>query len=205
MSLHVLEHPLADHILALLRDTNTGAAQFRTLSTQITTLLVVEATRDIQVRTVDVETPMERAECRKLAVPFATIAIVRAGMSMIDAVVSLLPSVSVGFVGMERDEETAEARSYYCKLPPLDGKRVLLVDPMLATGGSALQALDLIYANGAGEVSFLNIVAAPEGVGKIDERFPDVAIYTAALDRELNDRKYILPGLGDFGDRLYGT
>jgi uracil phosphoribosyltransferase len=148
---------------------------------------------------------MERTECRKLAVAFATVAIVRAGMSMIDAVVNLLPSVSVGFVGMERDEETAEARSYYCKLPPLGGKRVLLVDPMLATGGSALQALDLIYGNGAGEVSFLNIVAAPEGVRKIEESFPDVAIYTAALDRELNSRNYILPGLGDFGDRLYGT
>ena len=205
MSLQILNHPLAHHILALLRDQDTKEAHFRALSTQITTLLVTEATRDVPLRAVEVKTPMETTQCRNISVSFSVVAIVRAGMSMIDAVIDLLPSVSVGFVGMERDEETAEAHGYYCKLPPLAGKRVLLVDPMLATGGSAIQALELVYANGATDVSFLNIVAAPEGVASVSERFPEVDIYTAALDRELNDRKYILPGLGDFGDRLYGT
>ncbi len=205
MSLHVLNHPVAGHILSLLRDENTGSAQFRNLSRQVTSLLVMEATRDLPTEPVEIKTPLETTQCRKLAVTVVVVAIVRAGMSMVDTIVDLLPSVAVGFIGMERDEETAEAHSYYCKLPPLKNRRVLVVDPMLATGGSAEQVIRMVYDQGATDVYFLNIVAAPEGVKVLRDKFPNLIIYTASLDRELNDKKYILPGLGDFGDRLYGT
>ena len=205
MSLHVLKHPLADHILTLLRDVHTSAAQFRVLSRQVTALLVVEATRDFPTSEVEIKTPMESTRGRRIDIPVVVVAIMRAGVSMVDTIVDLIPSVSVGFIGMERDEETAVARSYYCKLPPLRAHRIVVVDPMLATGGSAEQVIDEIYAREAEEVSFLNIVAAPEGVERLLTKFPKLEIYTAALDRDLNDRKYILPGLGDFGDRLYGT
>jgi len=205
MSLHVLNHPVSNHILSLLRDENTGSAQFRTLSRQVTSLLVMEATRDLPSIPVEVKTPMETAQCRKLAGTVVVVAIVRAGMSMVDTIVDLLPSVAVGFVGMERDEETAQAHSYYCKLPPMENRRVLVVDPMLATGGSAEHVIRMVYEQGATDVNFLNIVAAPEGVEVLQNKFPDLVIYTASLDRELNEKKYILPGLGDFGDRLYVT
>ncbi len=205
MSLHVIKHPVADHILSLLRDERTGAAEFRNLSRQVTSLLVMEATRDLPSVPTEVKTPMETTRCRKLDRTVVVVAIVRAGMSMVETIVDLLPSVAVGFIGMERDEETAEAHSYYCKLPPLKDRRVLVVDPMLATGGSAAQVISMVYDQGATDVNFLNIVAAPEGVKVLQDKFPDLIIYTASLDRELNDKKYILPGLGDFGDRLYGT
>ncbi len=205
MALHVLTHPLVDHILTLLRDERTDAAQFRILSRQVTVLLAVEATRDFPTCEVEIRTPMESTRGRRIDTPVVVVAIVRAGISMVDAIVDLIPSVSVGFIGMERDEETAEARSYYCKLPPLQAHRILVVDPMLATGGSAEHVIHEIYARQAEEVSFLNIVASPEGVERLLSKFPKLKIFTAALDRGLNDRKYILPGLGDFGDRLYGT
>ncbi len=205
MSLHIIRHPVCDHVLSLLRDKNTSSSDFRELSKQVTAILALEATKDLPVATVDIETPLERTQGKQIAVPIVTIAILRAGISMVDTIVNLIPGVSVGFVGMERDEETAEAHSYYCKLPPLEGKRILVVDPMLATGGSSLQSIRMVYDRGGTDVSFLNIVAAPEGVELLQSEFPDLEIYTAALDRELNDQKYILPGLGDFGDRLYGT
>ncbi len=205
MALKVVDHPVCDHVLSLLRNRETSPAEFRTLSRQITAILVLEATRDLPTREVEVVTPMEETQGRQIAVPVVTVAILRAGMSMVDAVVDLIPHVSVGFVGMERDEDTAEASSYYCKLPPLKGKRILVVDPMLATGGSARQVVRRVYNGGGKDVNFLNIVAAPEGVKLLEKEFPELKIYTGALDRELNERKYILPGLGDFGDRLYGT
>lgn len=152
-----------------------------------------------------VDTPLERMEGVQLSKPVVVVAILRAGMGMIESIVSLLPDVSVGYVGMERDEGTAEARSYYCKLPPLKDKRVLVVDPMLATGGSAAKTLQLVYDAGAKDIRFLCVVAAPEGVEQLNSRFPELSVIAGALDRQLNDRKYILPGLGDFGDRLYGT
>ena len=205
MSLHIIRHPVCDHVLSLLRDKNTTSSDFRELSKQVTAILALEATKDLPVATVAIETPLEPTQGKKISVPIVTIAILRAGISMVDTIVDLIPGVSVGFVGMERDEETAEAHSYYCKLPPLEGKRILVVDPMLATGGSSLQSIRMVYDKGGSDVSFLNIVAAPEGVELLQNEFPDLEIYTAALDRELNDQKYILPGLGDFGDRLYGT
>ena len=171
----------------------------------MTSLLVMEATRDLPSIPAEVKTPLEVTQCRKLAGTVVVVAIVRAGMSMVDTIVDLLPSVAVGFVGMERDEETAQAHSYYCKLPPMENRRVLVVDPMLATGGSAEHVIRMVYEQGATDVNFLNIVAAPEGVEVLQNKFPDLIIYTASLDRELNEKKYILPGLGDFGDRLYGT
>ncbi len=205
MALKVVDHPVCDHVLSLLRNRETSPAEFRTLSRQITAILVLEATRDLPTREVEVVTPMEETQGRQIAVPVVTVAILRAGMSMVDAVVDLIPHVSVGFVGMERDEDTAEASSYYCKLPPLKGKRILVVDPMLATWGSARQVVRRVDNGGGKDVNFLNIVAAPEGVKLLEKEFPELKIYTGALDRELNERKYILPGLGDFGDRLYGT
>ena len=205
MSLHIIRHPVCDHVLSLLRDKNTTSSDFRELSKQVTAILALEATKDLPVVTVAIETPLEPTQGKQISVPIVTVAILRAGISMVDTIVNLIPGVSVGFVGMERDEETADAHSYYCKLPPLEGRRILVVDPMLATGGSSLQSIRMVYDKGGTDVSFLNIVAAPEGVELLQNEFPDLEIYTAALDRELNDRKYILPGLGDFGDRLYGT
>jgi len=205
MPTHLLEHPLAAHVLSLLRDKITPPAQFRTLCYQLSLLLALEATRDLATEVRSVETPLETCAGRKLARPLVVVPILRAGLGMVEPIADLFPEVSVGYIGLERDHDTARARSYYCKLPPLQNVRVLLVDPMLATGGSAVQALDVIVARGGTEIDLLNIVASPEGVAAVEKTHPRVRIFTAALDRELNARKYILPGLGDFGDRLYGT
>lgn len=203
--LRTVDHPLAKHILTRLRDRDTSPQAFRALAHQIGLLLALEATRDLATREHVVETPLESHSGRALAKPLAVVPILRAGLGMVQPFVDLFPDVSVGYIGLERDHATAVARSYYQKLPPLAGKRVLAVDPMLATGGSAVQALDALLAAGATELALVCIVAAPEGVKAVETAHPDVPIYAGALDRELNERKYILPGLGDFGDRLYGT
>ena len=205
MSLHVLQHPLAQHVLTHLRDKTTKPVLFRTLSYQISLLLALEATRDLATHEKEIETPLERMRARVLAKPLVVIPILRAGLGMLQPFHDIFPDVSVGYVGLERDHETAIARSYYCKLPPLANARVLVVDPMLATGGSAAQALTLVKAQGATEIGFVCIVAAPEGVETLQQAHPGVPIHAGAVDRQLNSRKYILPGLGDFGDRLYGT
>lgn len=205
MPLHLLDHPLAAHVLTRLRDKTTPPAQFRTLCHQIALLLTLEATRDLAIKPQTVETPLENFAGRALDRPLVVVPILRAGLGMVQPILDLFPDVSVGYIGLERDHDTALARSYYCKLPPLKNTRVLLVDPMLATGGSAVKALDVIYNRGATEVDLLNIVAAPEGVAEVEKHFPKIRIFSGALDRELNAKKYILPGLGDFGDRLYGT
>ena len=205
MPLHLLDHPLAAHVLTRLRDKTTPPAQFRTLCHQIALLLTLEATQDLATRAHTVETPLETFNGRALECPIVVVPILRAGLGMLQPIVDLFPDVSVGYIGLERDHDTALARSYYCKLPPLKNTRVLLVDPMLATGGSAVKALDVIFSRGASEVDLLNIVAAPEGVAVVEKAYPKIRIFSGALDRELNARKYILPGLGDFGDRLYGT
>ncbi|HTJ79991.1 MAG TPA: uracil phosphoribosyltransferase [Rariglobus sp.] len=203
--LHVLDHPLGAHILTHLRDRTTTPATFRTLAHQVSLLLALEATRDLATRDHIVETPLEKITGRVLARPLAIVPILRAGLGMVQPFTELFPNVSVGYVGLERDHTTAIARSYYQKLPPLAGKRAIVVDPMLATGGSAVQALDVLRAAGATELSLVCIVSSPEGVRAVEAAHPTVHIFTAALDRELNAKKYILPGLGDFGDRLYGT
>ncbi len=200
-----LEHPLAAHVLTHLRDRTTKPATFRTLCYQVGLMLALEATRDLPTRIQSIQTPMESMDAPVLAQGLVVVPILRAGLGMLQPYTDLFPDVSVGYVGMERDHETAVARSYYCKLPPLAGKRVLCVDPMLATGGSAVQALHVLREAGATDLRLVCIVSAPEGVATVAAAHPDVPILSAALDRELNANSYIMPGLGDFGDRLYGT
>jgi len=203
--LHLLNHPLCSHIVTHLRDRTTKPVTFRTLTYQIGVLLAIEATRQLSTRQCFIETPLEPHEGQVLAQALVIVPILRAGIGMIQPFTDLFPDVQVGYVGLERDHETAIARNYYSKLPPLEQKHVLLLDPMLATGGSAVQALRLLKASGAQKCAIACVVAAPEGVKAVEAVDQQIDIYTAALDRELDERKYILPGLGDFGDRLYGT
>jgi len=205
MSLIILDHPLAGHFLTELRNKETLPDRFRHITRQLTVLLALEATRTIISRPLEVETPLETTNGSQIGQGIVVVPILRAGLGMSEAVASLFPDVSVGYIGLERDEKTAVASSYYCKLPKLDGKCILCVDPMLATGGSASQALDLIKTKGGQCISLVSVVATPQGVARIEKDHPDVRIITAALDRGLNYKCYILPGLGDFGDRLYGT
>jgi uracil phosphoribosyltransferase len=205
MQIEVVHHPLVKHILTRLRDATTEPAQFRALARQLTLLLAVEATRDLPVREHTVQTPLEPTQGHSLAQPIVAVPILRAGLGMLEAITELFTEVRVGYIGLERDEATAIARAYYCKLPPIGASRVLLLDPMLATGGSAAQAVEVLLKAGAQDIVHICVVAAPEGVRLLNERFPKVRIVAASIDRGLNDRKFILPGLGDFGDRLYGT
>ncbi|CUU06254.1 MAG: uracil phosphoribosyltransferase [Fimbriimonadales bacterium] len=205
MQIEIVSHPLVKHILTQLRDERTEPARFRALARQLTFLLAIEATRDLPVRTHPVKTPLETTEGYSLAKAIVAVPILRAGLGMLEALTELFPDLRVGYIGLERDEQTAIARAYYCKLPPLDNSRVLLLDPMLATGGSAAQAVEVLVNAGAEEIVHICVVAAPEGVRLLNEKFPQVRIVAASLDRGLNERKFILPGLGDFGDRLYGT
>ncbi|HQL21063.1 MAG TPA: uracil phosphoribosyltransferase [Opitutaceae bacterium] len=205
MPLHILDHPLAGHFLAHLRDRTTKPVTFRALAHQLSLLLAIEATRDLPTLEKPIETPMEATTGRVLAQPLVVVPILRAGLGMVQPFVDLFPDVSVGYIGLERDHETARARSYYHKLPPMAGARTLIVDPMLATGGSASQAIDLVIQAGAIAPRLICIVASPEGVEAVRATHPDTHVYVAAVDRALDARKYILPGLGDFGDRLYGT
>jgi uracil phosphoribosyltransferase len=201
----VSEHPIVQHCLAGLRDSSTQPEEFRVLARRVITFLLYEATRDLPVRDTVVRTPLQEAGARQLETEVVAIPVLRAGLGLLGPVLELLPRVSVGYIGLERDEETAVARIYYNKLPRLQGKIPLLLDPMLATGGSAAQALDLIKEAGGRNTRMVCIVAAPEGVKVLAERHPEVDVYTAALDERLNDKAYIVPGLGDFGDRLFGT
>ena len=205
MPLTVVDHPLAAHLLTELRDRTTPPAQFRVFTKRLTFALVLEAVRDIPPVPRDVETPLERTPGAEMPDDLVAVPILRAGLGMLEAVVDLLPEVSVGYIGLERDHATLQPASYYEKLPPVAGKRVLLLDPMLATGGSASRAIASIKGQGPAEVRLVCVVAAPEGAERLEREHPDVRVFAAALDRELNDVGYILPGLGDFGDRLYGT
>jgi uracil phosphoribosyltransferase len=191
--------------LAGLRDRMTDPEQFRVLARNVITLLLYEATADLAVKPGKVTTPLREADALMIEREVVAIPVLRAGLGLLPPVLELLPRVSVGYIGLERDEKTAVARIYYNKLPKLEGKVPLLLDPMLATGGSAAQALDLIKQAGGEDARFVCVVAAPEGVRVVQERHPEVQIFTAALDEGLNDRAYIVPGLGDFGDRLFGT
>ncbi len=205
MQIHIVDHPLARHIVARLRDIATPPPQFRAYTDHLTVLLALEATRDLPTRPVSVETPLEIMQGETLAKGIVVVPILRAGLGMLSPIAELFPDVSVGYIGLARDHTTALASPYYEKLPAMEDRTVLLVDPMLATGGSACQAIDAIQAAGATDIRLVCVVAAPEGVAEVNRQHPGVPIFTAALDRELNDKKYILPGLGDFGDRLYGT
>jgi uracil phosphoribosyltransferase len=203
--LHLLNHPLCSHIVTHLRDRTTNPVTFRTLTYQISVMLAIEATRQLPTRPSFIETPLESHEGRVLAQVLVIVPILRAGIGMVQPFTDLFPDVQVGYVGLERNHETAIARNYYHKLPSLEQKQVLLLDPMLATGGSAVQAIQLLKASGAQNCAIACVVAAPEGIKAVEATDEQIDIYAAALDRELNDKKYILPGLGDFGDRLYGT
>jgi uracil phosphoribosyltransferase len=203
--LHLSSHPLVGDCMAKLRDKRTGPDEFRTLSRKVITLLLYEATADLPVRRGTVETPLGPAEASWMEQEIVAVPVLRAGLGLLGPVLELLPKVSVGYIGLERDEDTAVARIYYNKLPSLAGKVPLLLDPMLATGGSGARAIDLIKEAGGNDSRFICVVAAPEGVRVIEERHPEVRIFAAALDTGLNDRAYIVPGLGDFGDRLFGT
>jgi uracil phosphoribosyltransferase len=203
--LHISRHPLVSDCMAKLRDKRTGPDEFRALSRKVISLLLYEATADLPVRRGTVETPLGPAEVSWLEQEIVAVPVLRAGLGLLGPVLELLPKVSVGYIGLERDEDTAVARIYYNKLPSLEGKVPLLLDPMLATGGSGARALDLIKEAGGRDSRFVCVVAAPEGVRAVEERHPEVKIFAAALDEGLNDRAYIVPGLGDFGDRLFGT
>lgn len=203
--LKVSSHPLVADSLRGLRDRSTPPEEFRVLARKVITLLLYEATADLEVRRGTVQTPLAEADAIFIEREVVAIPVLRAGLGLLAPVLELLPRVSVGYIGLERDEETAVARIYYKKLPDLVGKVPLLLDPMLATGGSAAQALDLIKEAGGRDPRMICVVAAPEGVKVLEERHPEVVVYTAALDERLNEKAYIVPGLGDFGDRLFGT
>ena len=200
-------HPLIMHNISLIRDKNCGTREFRTVIGEIATLMGYEILRDLETELVEIETPMEKAmvpmiKGKKLAV----VPILRAGLGMVDGILSLVPTAKVGHVGMYRDEETLQPKEYYCKLPEdIDQRLVLIVDPMLATGGSADAAIEFVKKQGAKQIKFASIIAAPEGIKMLTEKHPDIQIYCGSIDRQLNENGYILPGLGDAGDRIFGT
>ena len=205
MALHMLRHPLAEHILTHLRDKTTKPVLFRNLSYQLSLLLALEATRDLGTVEKNIETPLTSFTGKVLARSLVVVPILRAGLGMLQPFQDIFPDISVGYVGLERDHETAVARSYYCKLPPVAGTRTIVVDAMLATGGSAAHALSVVKEHGATDVCLVCIIGAPEGVETVTKAHPEVPIILGVLDESLDSRKYIVPGLGDFGDRLYGT
>src|SRR5436309_3927076 len=206
MPLRVAAHPVIEDSLARLRDRETPCDEFRRLARRVSLLLAAEATRDLALAPTEVETPLERTVVRRIASRVVAVPVLRAGLGMLDAFLELVPSAQVGYFGLERNEETAVARRYYEKVPKnLEDAIVFLLDPMLATGGSAVLAIDGLKGLGARRIRLLSIVAAPEGVAHLEALEPEATIYAAAVDRALNDRKFIVPGLGDFGDRLFGT
>jgi uracil phosphoribosyltransferase len=203
---HLVEHPLVHDALVTLRDKTTTSEVFRQAATRISVLLVAEALRDVPTTCLTVETPLGPADGRRLGRDVVVVPVLRAGLGMLSAVLELVPGARVGHIGLQRNELTAVASQYYSKLPtPLNESYVLMIDPMLATGGSAVAALDLLEHAGARKIRLVCIVAAPEGIAIVERHHPNVEIYTPVVDRELNAQKYIVPGLGDFGDRLYGT
>lgn len=206
-NVHILDHPLIRHKVAIIRDKNTTTKQFREVIGEIATLMAFEAFKDVPTQTVTVETPLETVEQTVVKEnSIAIVPILRAGLGMVDGILTLFPAAKVGHIGMYRNEETLEPQEYYCKLPQgIEDKVVMLVDPMLATGGSAIDAITLLKKRGCKHIKFLAIIGAPEGVEKVHTTHPDVEIYVSTLDRQLNENGYILPGLGDAGDRIFGT
>ena len=206
-NVHVLDHPLIQHKLAILRSKNTSVKEFRELISEISGLMCYEATRNLPTKEVEILTPVAMAKCRRLAgKKLAIIPILRAGLGMVDAMVDLIPSAKIGHIGLYRDPETHLPVEDYCKLPEDIGNRqVFVVDPMLATGGSAVAAIDFLKKYGCKSIIMMNIIGSPEGVAAVQAAHPDVEIYLAALDEKLNDHAYIVPGLGDAGDRIFGT
>ena len=205
MSITILEHPLAADLLTVLRDKETDPPQFRQIAERLGYLLVAEALADMSTDEIEIETPLEKTVGTQLRRPVVAVAVLRAGLGLLHSVLTLVPDATIGFAGVQRNEETAEPMEYYTKFPALDSARVLILEPMLATGGSLSWAIDKAKENGARDIVAVCVVAAPEGVKVIEEAHPEVRIVAATLDRELNPNFYIAPGLGDMGDRLFGT
>ena len=203
----VFDHPLIQHKLSIMRDKNTGVKEFRELLDEIAMLMIYEVTRDLPTQDVEIETPICKCTCKQLAgKKLGIVPILRAGLGMVDAMVKLIPACRVGHIGLYRDPETHEPVEYYCKLPAdAENRELIVVDPMLATGGSASDAITLIKRRGCNHIRLVNLIAAPEGIAKVQADHPDVDIYVAGLDEKLNEHAYIVPGLGDAGDRLFGT
>ena len=201
-----IDHPCVQHKLAIIRDVETGHKRFRELATEITQFLCYEALKNIRTKEVQVETPMAMATCRKIDTDIVVVPILRAGVGMLDGILDLLPTARVGFVGLYRDEQTKQPVSYYERFPPqTKGGTCILIDPMLATGGSTIAAVERLKAAGAGQIVVICIVTCREGLALVEGAHPDVPIYTASIDDHLNENKYIVPALGDAGDRLFGT
>jgi uracil phosphoribosyltransferase len=205
LAVNVVDHPLAKSLLAALREQSTPPPLFRLLAKRLALVLCLEATRSMPTAPVEVETPLARATGARLAKPLVAVPVLRAGLGMLEAVTELFPDVTVGYVGLERDHATFEPSLYYSKLPPLEGRAILLLDPMLATGGSASAACDALKQAGAEQVTLLSVVSAPEGIAHLQKVHQEVDILTASIDDGLDEHAYIVPGLGDFGDRLFGT
>ena len=203
----IMNHPLIQHKISMLRDQNTGTNEFRKLIEEIATLMGYEALRDLPLEDVEITTPIETCMTPMIAgKKLAIVPILRAGLGMVNGILSLVPTAKIGHIGLYRDEETHEPHEYYCKLPdPIDQRLIVALDPMLATGGSAVSAVDFIKKHGGKNIKFMCIIAAPEGLKKLQEAHPDIQIYVGHLDRELNQNAYICPGLGDAGDRIFGT
>ena len=206
-NVHIMDHPLIHHKLAVMRSGDTTVKEFRELVNEISGLMCYEATRNLPLQEVEVQTPVAMAKCKMLAgKKLAIVPILRAGLGMVDALVDLIPSAKIGHIGLYRDPETHEPVEYYCKLPEDIGNRVtFVVDPMLATGGSAVAAIDFLKKHGCKNIIMMNIIGCPEGIKRVTEAHPDVELYLAACDERLNDHAYIVPGLGDAGDRIFGT
>ncbi len=205
--LHVIDHPLIQHKLTIMREKRTGPKDFRQLLDEITTLMGYEITRDFPLVDIEIETPMQKMTAKAIkGKKVAIVPILRAGLGMVDGLLSLIPVAKVGHIGLYRDPETHTPVVYYCKLPfDIEKRTIILCDPMLATGGSACDAIAMLKEKGCRDIRLMNLVAAPEGVKKVQDEHPDVDIFVASLDEKLNDHAYILPGLGDAGDRLFGT
>ena len=204
---HILDHPLLQHKLSILRDENTGVKDFREVVSEIATLMCYEATRDLPLEEVEIKTPITTAKFKTIAgKKLAIVPVLRAGLGMVDGILTLIPSAKVGHIGLYRDPDTLEPVEYYCKMPADIAERdVIVLDPMLATGGSASAAIQFIKNYEVKNIKLMNIIAAPEGIQRVHHDHPDVDIYCAALDEKLNDHGYIVPGLGDAGDRIFGT
>ena len=203
----IFDHPLIQHKISLLRNKNTGSKEFRELVGEVSMLMCYEATRDLPLKEVEIETPVALAKTKVIAGrKLAFVPILRAGIGMLDGVLSMVPAAKVGQIGLYRDPQTLQPVKYYCKLPSdINEREVIVLDPMLATGGSAVAAIQMLKESGAANIKFMCIIAAPEGLNALTEAHPDVQVYCAALDEKLNDDKYIVPGLGDCGDRIFGT
>ena len=202
-----LKHPLVEHKLAILRDKKTGTKEFREIISELATILCYEAMKDAPLYETEIETPMQKMQTHKINENhYAFVPILRAGTGMLDGIINMMPNAKIGHIGMYRDEETFKPNVYFFKVPKdIEKREVLILDPMLATGGSGLDAIELLKEKGVKNIKFLCIIAAPEGIKAIEEKHPDVQIYTTSIDRQLNEHAYILPGLGDAGDRIFGT